>query len=606
MRPLQESKSAPPEGASPVRMLALLLPATALALSPVLFADFIRLDDYSHLFDNPHLRRMSLAGLVALWSRSYFNLYIPVTYSAWWAATMAGSLFGPLRQQAWLFHALNLAVHLANVALVFLLLRMLLHLGRRKAPTEDATDGTKVAVIAALFFALHPVQVETVAWVSELKGELSMTFGLLGLWWHYRSKHVPLTAACFVAAMLAKPSAIVFPGVVLLVNRILLGMSIKKSLVRPGLYALLLLPLVLVTKRLQSDAELDFIPTAAQRLAVAADALAFYVHKVLVPSPLAVDYGRSPQYLLGSLPGWGMALLALVSLVGLAVVVKSLVRPRSLSQVGDWYSWVSCGWSIFLLSLAPVLGFIPFGFQQFSTVADHYLYVSLLGVGVMVAGVLIHLGARLRRIAVGVLVVLAGLSFQQARLWRSTESLFAHTVKVNPRSYLGCHTVAEEHVHAGRFDESIEWSTKALAINPDYLNAQVGLGLAWAQKGESAKAIAHYRSVLARNPSIVGKRARLVSSLHNNLGMVLLRVGRGAEAIGHFRKAVAIFPRSLNAHLNLGNVAFDDQRYLDAVAEYEIAQALSPGTPPIEQRLERARQAAREGMLDGKAQRPSP
>jgi tetratricopeptide (TPR) repeat protein len=88
--------------------------------------------------------------------------------------------------------------------------------------------------------------------------------------------------------------------------------------------------------------------------------------------------------------------------------------------------------------------------------------------------------------------------------------------------------------------------------------------------------------------------------------MVLLRVGRGAEAIGHFRKAVAIFPRSLNAHLNLGNVAFDDQRYLDAVAEYEIAQALSPGTPPIEQRLERARQAAREGMLDGKAQRPSP
>jgi tetratricopeptide (TPR) repeat protein len=584
-------------------MLAFLLGATALVFSPALFAGFVRLDDYSHLFENPHLQRMSVSGLAGLWTKSYFNLYIPITYSCWWAVTMVGSLFGPLRQDAWLFHALNLAVHLANAALVFYLLRTLLSLGRQKTATQGDAADSKVALLSALLFALHPVQVEAVAWISELKGVLSTMFGLLGLLCYYRCRagKRALTAACFVAAMLAKPSAVVFPGIVLLVNRILLGMSLRKSAVAPALYGLLLLPLLLVTKHLQPDTTLDFIPTASQRLAVAADALTFYFNKVLVPFPLAVDYGRSPQYVLAYLPGWRMALLAFLSMAGLAVVVKALLRPPR-----GWYSLVACGWSIFLLSIAPVLGLVPFGFQDFSTVADHYLYVPLLGVSVSVAGVLVRLSAFAKSsqvVAAAVLVVFAALSFAQARLWRSTESLFAQTMKVNPKSYLGPEAVAEEHLHAGRFDQAIEWSAKALSAHPAYLSAQVTHGLALAQKGEIAKAIDHYESALARNPSIVGTRARHVASLHNNLGMVLLRVGRYAEGIDHFRKAVEIFPRSLNAHLNLGNVALQDQRYSEAISEYEIARGISPGNPLVERRLELARQGSRAA---GASQAPSP
>ena len=138
-------------------MRAILGALTALVLSPVLFADFIRLDDYSHLFDNPNLRRMSVAGLAAFWTKSYFNLYIPVTYSVWWAATMIGSLFGTLRQQAWLFHALNLAVHLANASLVFFL-------NTTRPPLDDAAVrqallyGTdRQAIITALFHDATPV-----------------------------------------------------------------------------------------------------------------------------------------------------------------------------------------------------------------------------------------------------------------------------------------------------------------------------------------------------------------------------------------------------------------------------------------------------------------
>ncbi|HEY5284722.1 MAG TPA: tetratricopeptide repeat protein [Polyangia bacterium] len=583
-------------------LLGILLLLTALVLSPVLLADFIRLDDYSHLFDNPHLRKMSIAGLQELWATSYFNLYIPITYSVWWAVAMLGRLLGSARANASLFHALNLVIHLANVSLVFFVVRTLLHARRQKTGKAAGAGINAIALTAALFFGIHPVQVETVAWVSELKGGLSTTFGLLGLWLHYRSTKRVLTAACFIAAMLSKPSAIVFPGMVLLVDRMLLGASIRKSAVLPALYTLPLLPLVLVTKHLQPNTDLDFVPNITQRIAVAADAFAFYVYKVLVPFPLAVDYGRSPHYVLSHIPGWQLALSMVVFVVGISVLAEAIIRPRPTTSDRDCYSLVTCGWALFVLSIAPVLGLVPFGFQDISTVADHYLYVSLLGISLMVAGILLAVGtvAKSRLIAVTVLVVLAGLSFQQARLWRSTETLFTQTLKVNPQSYLGYFCIADEHIHAGRFDESIEWLTKSLAINPHYVNADLALGLAWSQMGENERAIDQYRSALAKHPSTVGTRARLVSSLHNNLGMVLVRVGREAEGVAHFHKALEIFPPSVNAHLNLGNLAFENGRYVDALAEYQAAQALNPGYPAVEQRVERARQSIQKALLDNK------
>jgi protein O-mannosyl-transferase len=587
------------------RALALLLLPTVLVLSPVLFADFIRLDDYSHLFDNPHLHRMSVSGLAAFWTKSYFNLYIPITYSVWWALTMIGSQFCDLRQNAWIFHALNLAIHLANVTLFFFLVRALIGIGRQKAVSETDRSDNTVALTSALLFALHPVQVESVAWVSELKGELAAMFGLLGLWWHYRPAKRWLAAACFAAAVLSKPSSIVFPGIVLLVNRILLGWSVRKSAAVPFLYGLPLLVVAFVTKRLQPDSNLDFVPTAAQKLAVAADAFAFYVFKVLVPYPHAVDYGRSPQFVLNHVPGWQVALSGLLLVAGVAIVAFALIRPKPSSPIGGWYSLVSCGWSIFILSITPVLGLIPFGFQEFSTVANHYLYVPLMGISVMVAGILVRVGtfARSQLVVAALLLVCAGLSTQQAYLWRSTETLFANTVAVNPRSYLACYCIADEHVRAGRFVEGLEWHMKSHALNPDYLNGQVGLGMALVLAGEPARAIEHYSAALAKNPSIVGTRAKLVSSLHNNLGMLLLQTGRQAEGVDHFRKAVEIFPRSVNGHLNLGNVAFAERRYLDAIAEFEIAESLSPRNPAVEQRLANARRSAQHASSDDRTGR---
>jgi hypothetical protein len=577
-------------------LILLLLLITALALSPVLFADFIRLDDYSHLFENAQLRRMSIAGLGGLWTKPYFNLYIPITYSAWWALTMVGSLFGELAQNAWLFHAFNLAVHLANVTLVFFVVRMLVRIsGPSRAPERDPLD-TSIAGISALFFALHPVQVESVAWVSELKGELACMFGLLGLWCHYRSTNRLLVAASFVAAMLSKPSAIVFPAVMFLIDRIVLRKDLAKSAIAPALYGAPLVVLALVTKHLQPDFDQDFIPTAGQRLIVAADAVTFYVSKVLVPFPLAVDYGRSPQAVLAHTSRSWLAFSALVSVAGIAVIARAVVRPPSSAEADRWPSLLYCGWAIFIASIAPVLGLIPFGFQDFSTVADHYLYVPLLGISVMAAGILVRFraSAHSRRIAAVPLVVWAALSFEQARLWRSTEPLFADTVRVNPKSYLASFCIGDELMRTGRLDEAIAWLQRSLAIKPDYMNTVLTLGMALTHEGQPDKAIELYSTTLEKNPSAVGTRAKHVASLHNNLGMLLLQSGRREVGVEHLREAVEIFPRSLNAHVNLGNVAFTEQRYTEAVAEYETALSLSPGDRGIQHRLELARQRARQ------------
>lgn len=579
------------------RALAILIPLIVVALSPVLVADFLRLDDHEHILDNPNLRSFSLSGLQAFWAKAYFGLYVPITYSVWWVFAGIAQWFGTLRHSASLFHALNLALHVVNASLVFSILQTLLRLDRTQPPALSESQTRVVSLISALFFALHPAQVETVAWISEFKGGLAGVFGLLGIWSYYRSPKKALTAACFIAAMLSKPSAVVFPGILLLVDRILLGKSMRDSAKDTLFYGMLLLPLVLITKHLQPDVDMEFVPSLTERLGVASDAFAFYCRILLFPFRLTLDYGRSPHYVLVQVPGWQMALSILLAVAGLAVVGYSLLRPRQSEQhdgsIGR--SFVLCGWAVFCLSLTPVLGLVPFSFQDTSTVADHYLHVPMFGASIAVVGLLIRTRATVRslRVAGAILAVLAGLSFYQARIWRSTATLFSHTFAINPRSYVGHYSIAAELFEAGRTDEGIEQTRECLAINPNYLSAEVALGIGWIRKGKLQNAIDYYGSVLAKNPSTLGKRAPFIASIHNNLGMVLHRVGRKAEGTQQFVKAVEVDPRSVDGHMNLGHVALEEGRFAHAANHYQAALALNPGNPAIQRWLDLARRGGR-------------
>jgi tetratricopeptide (TPR) repeat protein len=226
------------------------------------------------------------------------------------------------------------------------------------------------------------------------------------------------------------------------------------------------------------------------------------------------------------------------------------------------------------------------------------MYVSVFGVSLAAAGLMLRFWASIGALVIcaALLLLSSGLSFQQATLWKSTEALFNHTLTLNQRSYLANYSIGAELSDRGRFDEAIQRFTEALAIKPDYLYAQVALGTAWIQKGQFQNAIEHYLSVLDKNPSFVGKRAALVSSMHNNLGMALHKVDRHEEGTDHFRKAVEIDPQSPNGHLNLGTAELDSGRYLDALTEYEKALALSPSNSAIERQMALARRMIRKQL----------
>lgn len=578
--------------------LAMVISLTALALSPVLVADYIGLDDIEHIINNPGLQRPSGSDLLGFWTKSYFSLYIPLTYSLWWLLASVASLFGTLRQTAWLFHAANLSLHLANSCLVFLTIRTLLQVRLGKQSSLNAARVYSISLLSALFFALHPIQVETAAWISECKGALSLLFGLIGIWNYYSRRKKYVTVVFFVLAMMSKPSAIIAPGILLLIDRILLGRNLKESAVMPVATCLLLLPVAVITKHLQPNLRIDFLPTYTQRIYIAMDALAFYVSKLFVPVSLALDYGRSPQYALAHVYGWRLGLSILVLLCALAIPAEAVfrLRPRSV-----WYSFVACGWAVFVLALLPTLGLIPFTFQDFTTVADHYAYVAVFGAALALVGVLISFRAAGKSlgITIAILILLAGLTFNQATKWRSTETLFAHTFEVNPQSYLGHFSIACDLFDRGRLDEGIAQTRKALEINPDFLSAQLSIGVAWIKKGEIKTAIDYYSLVLATEARPAGKHASLLAAMHNNLGMALGQVGRLAEAVQHFRKAVELDSQSFKGYWNLGDAALLEGQYVEAIIQYEHALALSPGNPILERQLARARSGARKVLFGG-------
>lgn len=570
------------------KALAIILALTVLAFSPVLTGAYIRLDDYANILDNPNVHHFSAAGLARIWTSSALGFYIPFTYSIWWLYAGVASLLGTLQQSASLFHALNLTVHALNVAVVFLFSRFLLRpLSTQKLGLSEWKMNGLCAVGAALF-ALHPAQVETVAWITELKGLIAWLLGLLGIWIYYRSHRRIPTAVLFLAAMLSKPSAIVFPGLLLLADRILLGRSIKDSARVPLLIGLLLLPLVIVTKHLQPDANLEFVPSFWGRLLVAADSFSFYCYTLLFPFRLALDYGRSPQFVLHHVPGWQIALSIALLFAGAALVAYSLARRWDPEHdVPTGAPFVLFGLSAFCLSLVPVLGIVPFAFQDFTTVADHYLYVPIWGASFMVLGLLIRLRGAVWSFSISAitLAALLVLTFSQASHWHSTESLFTHTLEINPRSYLAHYSIGADLLDSGRTDAGISHMLKCLEIRPGYLSGQIALGVALSRQGRVDQAIDHYLSFLATNPSTAGKRAEFISSIHNTLGALLCRAGREREGAEHFRKAVELNGRSIIGHLNLGQLALKEGDFSSAVAQYRAALVLDPDNREIQRLL---------------------
>ncbi|HEY5312147.1 MAG TPA: tetratricopeptide repeat protein [Pirellulales bacterium] len=523
--------------------------------------EFVNWDDFVHLADNPYIWPPDQRDLARLWRGPYFAEYVPLTYSFWAleAALCQWLHAGPACQlNPGVFHAGNLVLHiLAALAAWRLLVRGL------GAPTLAAWAG-------AMCLALHPLAVESVAWVSDTRALLAALFSWLALeqylafsrleaqggprrtgWGHYA-----LALALYSLALFSKSSASAVPLMAAVMDAALFG---RRQLLRtwPKLLpmAALAAAALLLAKSEQPTGELQSVVSLASRPLVAADTLVFYLRKLVWPSGLAADYGRQPDWVLAQPDCW-LAPLLLIGLIALAV----WRRPPAAC-------WGAAG--VFVAPLAPVLGFVPFVFQDISTVADRYAYLALLGP----AWALTHWLSTRRRLAPAVavaagLLALGTCTWHQQQHWRNSNALFARAYAVNPRSISALVHLGEECRLRGQYDQALRYLQRAIHDEPRSAVAYYNLANVRADQGLGNEAIAGFGRALALKPNF--------PKAHNNLGLVLAAQGRLNEAVAHYEQALRQKPASATAHYNLGDALERLGRLSEALDQDRAALRYDP------------------------------
>jgi protein O-mannosyl-transferase len=517
-------------------------------------------DDKNELAQMAGLR--GLAGLRAIWLGPGTGDYYPVKETLEW---LQGRWWG---EASFGYHLTNVLLHAAGGVLLWRLLKKL---------------GVRCARFGGLLFVVHPLAVESVAWVDELKNTLSLPLLLLAmiLYLDYdgaapgrlgRGRRYGLSLACFLLAMLSKSSVVMFPLILLLYVGWKRGRIQRRDVLAVAPFLAVSLVLGLVAIRFQAvhglgggiaPLDLGGGPTRVARAGLMA---AFYFSKSVLP------IGLQPLY-----PRWTTEVsspFAWLPWLGFAAVFAWLWSRRA-----TWgrHALLGLGW--FFLNLVPVLGFIPVSSFRFTWTMDHLAYLPLAGLtGLAAAG----LGALETRWAptkplsrwlalsavAAICAALAVESRRYAAIFQSDERFWSFALERNPNAWLAENNLGNLLLERGDTPAAIAHFERALQLNPAYPEAEYNLGLALAGTGRLPEAARHYAASLRLQPANEGAE--------NNLGNALLRMGHAEEAVTHYAEAVRQQPADVQARCNLGVALGRTGRTEEALAQYQEALRLEP------------------------------
>jgi tetratricopeptide (TPR) repeat protein len=590
-------------GAPTIGLLAALVVITLVVFAPVRHFDFVSIDDAIYVTGNSLIRGgLTWSAAASTFTSTYANFWHPLTMLS---LMVDVHLFG---MNPGALHCTNLLLHLGSTLLLFLaLLRM--------------TGAAGPSAFVAALFAVHPLHVESVAWIAERKDVLSTFFWMLTLWAYVRYVRVPtparygLVVVSFALGLMAKPMLVMLPFTLLLLDvwplgRISLSAADPTHPRRRPIPSRAWLPLVrekvplfvlavaaslaafLAQQRGGAVATLDSFPVTI-RVPNALVASVTYVLKMVWPRVLVAFYPY-PQVA----QVW-QALAALAVLVGVSVLVVAFA-PRRPS--------LAVGWFWYLLTLLPVSGLVQVGSHA---MADRYTYVPLIGLFIMVAwGVPEAVGTgRLKRIilaagAAAVIVACGTVARAQVMTWQNSPALWEHTLRVMPDNYYAHNALGLELKKQGRASEAAAHFLRSAELAPGLPNANNNLGRLQAEQGRTAEAIEQFREALRRQPDYLPACVNLGDSLmaagrleeavrqyqealrlggssadtRMNLGSALLSLGRPTEAVEQLREAVRLQPDHAEAHMNLGTALFDMNRLEEALREHAEAVRLDPGS----------------------------
>jgi tetratricopeptide (TPR) repeat protein len=527
--------------------------------------DFINLDDNLLVYENPQvLAGFTKGGLIWAFTQYHAEYWHPVT---WLSHMLDCQLFG-LRPG--LHHLTSLLFHLANCVLLLLILRKM--------------TGTlwRSALVAALF-AIHPLHVESVAWVAERKDVLSAFFWFLTIWAYVRYVEQPglrpylLVVLFFGLGLMAKPMVVTLPFVLLLLDYWPLGRlqlqdvrTVKDlDVQRASLFRLVwekiplfvltavtIVATVVVQDKVGALKSLQTFPLKT-RIANALVSYTSYITKMMWPHKLAVYYPYPEAIPLWQIAGSGLLLL------GLSVMVMRAAKSRP---------YLAVGWLWYLGTLVPVIGLVQVGSQA---MADRYTYISLVGLFIMFAwGVpSIVSGWRHERIVFAIasaILLLACMlgTWRQVGHWQNSITLFQHTVRVTSDNHFAHNNLGVALARTGRLAEATYHYSQALRMKPDRAEVHNNLGNALAAQGSVDKAADHYYQAL----EIDSSNARA----YNNLGNLLANQGKTEEAINHYNEALRLEPDYAGAHYNLGTALAEQGKTEQAIKHVTEALRLMP------------------------------
>ncbi len=571
-----------------------LVAITWLVFGQTVRYDFVNYDDNEYVYANPNIAHgLTINGVVHAFSGKHSANWHPLT-----------TLSHMLDCQLWGLragghHLTNIVLHTIAVVLLFLVL-------------QQMTGAIWRSAFVAAVFAIHPLRVESVAWISERKDVLSAVFFMLTLSAYVRyarsasfGRYLTMSIL-FALGLMSKPTLVTVPFVLLLLdywplNRFT-GRSSTKQLIleKVPLLALSVAEgLVTLWAQHSSMARGEQLPLLL-RITNGLVTYITYLKQMIWPVGLAVFYPHPED----KLPIWE---------IGLAIVLLGLVSAGAIA-LRRKRPYLMTGWFWYVLMLLPVIGLIQVGSQAH---ADRYTYLPQIGLYVLVMwGITDALASRLQRRILGVsaglaIIALAWRAYIQASYWRDAESLWRHTLAVTSGNFIAHNALGHFLLDDERLDEAIDQFQMAGKSGRQFPEERKYLSIALARKGRTDEAIAHLETLVKQHPkdaqgyydlgnallekgesqSAIAAYEKALSiqvrypAAHYNLGIALDQNGRIDEAIAHYQQAVQENPHYAEAYYMLGNDLLQKARVDDAIAAYEQALKSSPTFPKVENNI---------------------
>jgi len=550
--------------------------------------DFTNYDTAEYVYENDYVKN----GLTAESIRwAFFSIHRSNWHPLTWLSHMLDvELYG---LQAGRHHLTNVMFHIFNTLLLFWLLHRM---------TGNIWRSSFVAVL----FAIHPLHVQSVAWIAERKDLLSTFFGLLAIWGYIRyvqfqtiGSFMPVLLF-FILSLMAKPMMVTLPFVLLLLDywpleRFRFGFKPEVSH-HPQRFALKAALILEKIPLLVFSAASCIVTVYAQqtggavgssvaypfhvRMANALVSYGSYIGQMVWPNNLAVFYPY-PE----GLAGWRI-LIAAILLVGISCLAIRFVKSKP---------WLIVGWLWFLGTLVPVIGVVQVGSQA---MADRYTYVPLIGLFIILAWGVPDLLKRfayqklwLAVIAGLVTVTLTIVSWGQVKTWQSSVTLFERALAVTKNNYVAHNNLGQYRLEEGRLSDAINHFTKAVEINPKFELAYLNLGVALSRQGKIDEAIRSYIRALKVKPDFV--------VAYNNLGNALYRQGKYQQAISNYLRAIQIDPHYAEAYNGMGAALIRLGEIEKAVEFFKKALQINPDNTNTQNNLKNTLAATKKKHKNG-------